>query len=313
MSTLSGFIAILMWGFLAVFSTFTQSVPPFLLLFYCFAIAFLLLIIKRLVVKQSLWITPQFTVKQYLYNIGGLFGFHFCYFLAIRFAPAVEVSLIGYLWPLLLGIFVASAQHRNRALLGGIIGFAGSASLILGGSDTAAVAANSSDSLRYWGYLLAFVCALIWSSYSWYLSKLDSSVDDIGWVALFSSLLALLAHGVFESPMWQTDTITWLNIVLLGLGPVGGAFYLWDIGMKRGNRTLLASLSFGTPVLSTVALFGFGLAPLSTWVLTAVAGIMLGALISNGIGQKRRFLFRFSFLKSSLSRFLSQTLKKQGQ
>ena len=288
MPTFTGFIAILMWGFLAVFSTFTQTVPPFLLLFYCFSIAFLLLLIKRLLLQQPLWSLPAFGVKQYTVNVGGLFGFHFCYFMAIRYAPAVEVSLIGYLWPLLLGIFVAQQGTRLRACVGGIIGFAGSATLILGGSGSAlpeeTTAFSNTHSL---GYLLAFICALVWSGYSWYLSKTDSSVDDIGWVALVSALLAFVAHLMFETAQWQTDSITALNIVLLGLGPVGGAFYLWDIGMKRGNRTLLASLSFGTPVLSTLALYVFGLTLLSAWVVTAVAAILLGALVSNGALGKR--------------------------
>jgi len=286
--TFTGFIAILMWGFLAVFSTFTQTVPPFLLLFYCFGIAFLLLLIKRLLLKQPLWSLPAFGVKQYAINVGGLFGFHFCYFMAIRYAPAVEVSLIGYLWPLLLGIFVAQQGTRLRACVGGLIGFAGSATLILGGSGSALLEETTAFSnTHYLGYLLAFICALIWSGYSWYLSKTDSSVDDIGWVALVSALLALAAHLAFETAQWQTDSITLLNIILLGLGPVGGAFYLWDIGMKRGNRTLLASLSFGTPVLSTLALYAFGLTLLSAWVVTAVVAILLGALVSNGALSKR--------------------------
>lgn len=288
MPTFTGFIAILMWGFLAVFSTFTQTVPPFLLLFYCFSIAFLLLLIKRLLLKQPLWSLPAIGVKQYAVNVGGLFGFHFCYFMAIRYAPAVEVSLIGYLWPLLLGIFVAQQGTRLRACAGGIIGFAGSATLILGGSgSTLPEETTAVSNTHYLGYLLAFICALVWSGYSWYLSKTDSSVDDIGWVALVSALLAFVAHLMFETPQWQTDSITVLNIVLLGLGPVGGAFYLWDIGMKRGNRTLLASLSFGTPVLSTLALYVFGLTLLSAWVVTAVAAILLGALVSNGTLSKR--------------------------
>lgn len=289
MPTFTGFIAILMWGMLAVFSTFTQAIPPFLLLFCCFSIAFLLLLVKRIVQRQHLWSLPAFGVKQYAVNVGGLFGFHFCYFMAIRYAPAVEVSLIGYLWPLLLGIYVAHTGNRLQALLGGLIGFAGSAILISGSANTGdQTSANAVNHTLYAGYLLAFLCALIWSGYSWYLSKSDSSVDDIGWVALISALLALFAHVLFEPFYWQTDTKTLLNIVLLGLGPVGGAFYLWDIGMKQGNQTLLASLSFCTPVLSTLALYLFGLAAISVWVLTAVFCILLGALISNGLLSKQR-------------------------
>ena len=43
----------------------------------------------------------------------------------------------------------------------------------------------------------------------------------------------------------------WLAIVALGIGPVGIAFFVWDIGMKRGDIRVLGAASYATPVLST--------------------------------------------------------------
>ncbi|WP_137167365.1 DMT family transporter [Salinimonas lutimaris] len=275
MPTLSGLIAVLMWGLLAVFSTFTRDIPPFQLLVVCFSISFLLIVIKRLIQQKPVFKPSSMTSQQWLVHTLCLFGFHFCYFMAIRYAPPVEVSLIGYLWPLLLGIYVAPQGLRLFALAGGLLGFAGSVFLVLSGESL------SADMQYLPGYLLAFTCALIWSGYSWFLSRSHSEVEDIGWVSLLVAVLSLIAHLWLEQTQTSWTASELCNALLLGLGPIGGAFYLWDIGMKNGDQSLLASISFATPVISAVALYAAGFSPLSTAVIVAVSLILSGALITN--------------------------------
>ena len=63
-------------------------------------------------------------------------------------------------------------------------------------------------------------------------------------------------------------------LVLLGLGPVGGAFLLWDIGMKRGHIALLGVLSYTSPILSTGLLVVCGLVhPSARLALTSTLAI----------------------------------------
>ena len=52
----------------------------------------------------------------------------------------------------------------------------------------------------------------------------------------------------------------WLAIVALGVGPVGAAFFVWDIGMKRGDIRVLGAASYATPLLSTAFLILAGFA-----------------------------------------------------
>lgn len=277
MATIIGLVAIIMWGVLAVLGVYASSVPPFQLLFICFSVSALLLFIKRLIKREALFKLPRLTFNQWVVATGGLFGFHFCYFLALRYAPPIEASLIAYLWPLLLGVAVAGAQQRLFSIIGGVIGFIGCGILVTGGES---IQFNSEYAL---GYCLAFICALIWSSYSWYMASARSDVEDIGWISIVVALLALIAHLAFESSHWSLSFDAWFSAILLGLGPVGGAFYLWDIGLKFGNRQLLASLSFATPVFSSIALFIFGISTLSTAIVMAIVLIMLGAVISNAV------------------------------
>ncbi|CAM3769213.1 MULTISPECIES: DMT family transporter [Pseudoalteromonas] len=275
MSTSLGILAIILWGALALLGNLTKSIPAFQLLFMCFFISFLLLFIKRVLSKQALFTAPTLSLTQTVIGITGLFGFHFCYFMALKYAPLIEVSLIVYLWPLLLGVFVAKAANKLNAILGGLLGFIGIAFLISDGS-------GFSISTQYWlGYFFAASCALLWSSYSFMMSGFENHVDDIGWLSLYVAALAFLAHIYFETTVISFTVNELLGIVLLGLGPVGGAFYLWDSALKRGNKTLLASLSFLTPLLSTIILVLAKQISFSWSVVFALAFVLVGAAISN--------------------------------
>jgi drug/metabolite transporter (DMT)-like permease len=55
-----------------------------------------------------------------------------------------------------------------------------------------------------------------------------------------TALLAGLCHLLLEKTIWPQTLSQWLALVALGIGPVGAAFYTWDIGMKRGDIRVLA-------------------------------------------------------------------------
>ncbi|WP_076417616.1 EamA family transporter [Colwellia sp. UCD-KL20] len=285
MATFFGILAIIMWSCLALLGVNTADIPAFQLLSMCFIISALLMFIKRLILKERLFTQPSLTVKQWLVGIAGLFGFHYCYFAALKIAPAIEVSLIAYLWPMLLVLFLATKATRLKALIGSLVGFIGVSFIIVGDNQL------TYNPTYVKGYVLAACCALLWSTYSWFFSKSDSntanSVDNIGWLSLVVAVLSLIVHFQLETnnPLnildWQFTSKQWLSIILLGLGPVGGAFYLWDIALKKGSKKLLASLSFCTPLISSVILAVVGLNTWSSNILISLSLILLGALISN--------------------------------
>ncbi|MFX8397155.1 DMT family transporter, partial [Acinetobacter baumannii] len=72
-------------------------------------------------------------------GLGGLFGYHALYFLALKTAPPVEASLICYLWPLLIVLFSALLAGEKLAwfhLVGVGAGLAGTV-LIVGAKGVA--------------------------------------------------------------------------------------------------------------------------------------------------------------------------------
>ena len=84
--------------------------------------------------------------------------------------------------------------------------------------------------------------------------------DAVAGFCLATALLAALVPWLVETTVWPETHAQWLAIVALGVGPVGAAFYAWDIGMKRGDIRVLGAASYATPLLSTAFLILAGFA-----------------------------------------------------
>jgi len=173
-------------------------------------------------------------------GVGGLFGYHAVYFAALKSAPPAEASLIAYLWPLLIVLFsglLPGESLKRQHVLGAIAGFAGVVILALSKGGIGAA-----GGIPVLGYSLALACAFIWSIYS-VLSRRLAAVptEAVVGFCLMTAFLAGLAHLALEPRGLPAGPAIWLAILALGLGPVGAAFSLWDIGMKRGDIRFLVS------------------------------------------------------------------------
>jgi len=277
-ATAIGGMAVLIWATLALFTTATGAIPPFQLVAMAFAIAFLLALGKWLVRGQSVLAQLRWPGRVWLVGIGGLFGYHALYFLALKSAPPAPANLVNYLWPLCIVLFavpLAGETLRWWHLVGVALGLAGTALVLLAGSDVAYQPAHLV------GYLAALGCAVVWGLYS-VLSRRFGSVptDAVGAFCGAAALLALLCHGLFETTVWPHGAGEWLAVLALGIGPAGGAFFLWDIGVKRGDIRALGALSYAAPVLSTVLLVAFGLAQPSVALTLACLLVTAGAVMA---------------------------------
>ncbi len=85
---------------------------------------------------------------------------------------------------------------------------------------------------------------------------------------------------MFEETVWPRSAVGWASILGLGLGPVGLAFFVWDIGVKQGDIQLLGTSSYAAPLLSTLILVLFGVAAPSLTLLWAALLITGGAAIA---------------------------------
>jgi len=275
-ATSIGFIAVLLWALLALFTVGSAPVPPLLLNTLCFAMGgtFGLIWAARTGALPALRTVP---LKVYAFGTIGLFGYHALYFSALRLAPAAEAGLIAYLWPLLIVLFsglLPGERLKAGHVIGAIIGFSGAALIITGG--------GGGFSAQYFiGYGLALLCALTWSGYS-VLSRLVGSAPTatVAVFCLATAALSLPLHLVFEETVWPATSLAWASVIGLGLGPVGLAFFVWDIGVKQGDIQLLGTSSYAAPLLSTLVLVVFGVAAPSQTLLWAALLITGGAFIA---------------------------------
>ena len=281
-ATLAGLGAILLWGMLALLTSYTGGVPPFQLTAMTFFIAFAASAIAFVRAGADFSILRQ-PPAVWLNGVLGLFGYHALYFMALKSAPAVEASLINYLWPVLIVLFASLLPGETLRLnhaLGVVLGFAGVLLLLLGGG------ALTLDVRYLGGYLLALACAVIWALYSVNSRRFQAAPTLlIGAFCGVTALLSLLCHLLFEQTVLPAPT-AWLPIVLLGLGPVGLAFFAWDYGVKRGNIKVLGALSYLAPLLSSVLLIAFGQAQFHIRILLACLCIIAGSVVASQRGGK---------------------------
>ena len=275
-ATLIGFTAILMWSLLALFTIGSAPVPPFLLNALCFGIGgtFGLIWTAR---GPGIGVLRTVSWKVYAFGTAGLFGYHALYFTAFRLAPTAETGLIAYLWPLfivLLSGLLPGERLGFRQVAGALVAFGGAALLVLQRADTGEGSAV--------GMALAFLCAITWAGYS-VLSRHLGRVptESVTVFCLATAALSVAAHLALEDTLWPNNAFGWLSIAALGLGPVGAAFFAWDIGMKKGDIQLLGVASYAAPLLSTLALVAAGIVPATTLILLAAAFIAIGALLAS--------------------------------
>lgn len=277
-ATLCGILAILLWSALALLTTLTSRIPPFQMAAMTFTIGGCLgLAITAWRGKLSALRQP---ILVWAVGIGGLFGYHALYFAALKLAPPAEANLINDFWPLLIVLFAAwllpDETIKPHHIWGAILCSFGIICLIIG--------KNFSElTPKVWlGFGLAFAAAIVWGLYSVLSRKLKAiPTDSVTGFCLVTAFLSAIFHFMFESSVWSLDTNMWISIVLAGLGPVGAAFFLWDIGMKHGNIALLSVASNATPILSTFLLIIAGRASASVYLLGACALIVSGAFVAS--------------------------------
>jgi drug/metabolite transporter (DMT)-like permease len=265
--------AITLWSSLASLGVALAHVPPFLL-------TGLSLLVGGLIAlplsnfKLAAWRVPLPTLALGVY---GLFGYHFLLFMALRLAPPVQANLVNYLWPLLIvvlaPVFLPHLRLHWPHVVAALIGFAGAAVVILGQADAAQNAATGASIGAAWGYVAAVAAAFMWSSYSLLTRRVPAfPTAAIGTFAWVSGLLALLCHALME-PSVSLSLRDGALIGLMGLGPMGAAFFLWDKALKTGDARHIGILSYLTPLLSTAMLIVVS-GRAMTWPV-ALAGVMI--------------------------------------
>ena len=264
MTIICALAAILIWSSLASLSVSLAGIPPLML------IGCSLLIGGALSVPwRRHWNLDWKTISVGCY---GMLLYHLLFVLALRNAPPVNANIVHYSWPMLIVLLspVVLKEFRLEAVhwICALIGF--------GGAGLAITSASTTGFFQWeWGYLFAFAAALVWSTYSLALKRMaNSSTADVGLACLISGGIAIGLHFLFEpTPILQP--LQFLQISLLGLGSMGGAFYLWAYALKSGDPRVIGVMANATPLISSALLVANGYGSF-TWSL-AFSAILVSA------------------------------------
>ncbi|WP_454831380.1 aromatic amino acid exporter YddG [Pseudoxanthomonas wuyuanensis] len=276
-ATLSGLAAILLWASLALLTTATQGLPPFQVLAIGFGFAAAIGLARTAVRGADGWKELRQPLSALALTTAALFGYHALYFLALKRAPAVEANLLNYLWPLLIVLFAGllpGVKVRAAQFAGTGLGLVAAVLLVTRGQGLQMRPEYVS------GYLAALSAAVIWAAYS-VLNRRHAAVPSAAITVACAAVAVLgaIAHLLFEQTV-PPRASQWGVLLLMGVGPVGAAFWLWDHGTKRGDIALLGSLSYLAPLLSTLLLVVSGRAQ-PHWIQAAAIGLLLlGAWLS---------------------------------
>ena len=253
-ATLLGLLAILLWSsVVGLIRSVSEGLGPIggAAMIYSVSAVFLLLALRLPNLRQF--------PRAYLILGSLLFvSYEICLSLSLGYAntrlQAIEVGMINYLWPCFT-VLMALAFNGQKAkwwLLPGLLLSLFGIGWIMsgeGGWSPAQMLANvHSNPLSY---SLAFAGAVIWAVYCNLTKKIAQGHNG---VVLFITLtaVALWIKYAFssESSMQFTLPVT-LPLLCAGMA-MGAGYAAWNVGILHGNMTLLATVSYFTPVLSAV-------------------------------------------------------------
>jgi drug/metabolite transporter (DMT)-like permease len=279
LATLTGFLAILTWAFLAFLTTAAGNIPPFQLAAMTFLIGGL--------VGATTWVNRPGAMLTLLrqpwqvwaLGIAGLCIYHNAYFFAIQSAPPIEASLIAYLWPLLLVVFASflpGERLRAHHVVGVVLGLSGAVIVITKGGSV-----GLAEGVRP-GHVIALFCAFVWSGYSVLSRRFGNAPTDmvVGY-CFVTAATSFVLHLAFEPTVLPETPGQWAAVALLGALPLGAGFYAWDWGCKRGDIMVLGALSYTAPLFSVIVLIAAGYAEFRWSVAVACLLIVTGALVAS--------------------------------
>ena len=281
-ATILGLSAIVLWSFIAGLIkkvTMNMSADLGVALIYTCSALIVLAIFKLPNFKQ---ISKKYLFLGTLLFVSYELSFAFAIAYAQSAQQAIEVNMINYLWPsLTIVAFIVFKELKFNFLV--IIGLAIS---ILGivfiqsgdqGFNLEGLINNSKS--NPFSYGLAFIAAIIWAFYCVVTKKMSNGHNPISIFFIVAALtlwFKLLWFHPLEIPNLHWST--WMYILAAAL-VVGLGYGAWNVGIVRGNITVLVAATYFSPVLSSISSMLILQTQLSTSFWQGTWMVIVGSLI----------------------------------
>ena len=295
LATLAGIVSVLLWSSSIAFSksvmTDIGAIETAFLTFFCSGISILVFF---LIFSGPFFFNSVRALSfKYYYSIAIFFVLNNIFlYVAVGFTKNNEelviVSLLNYLWPVLIylfQIFILKEKVKSSLFfVGMVLAFSGIVITLLQGYSTVGILkliTNGGNNL--WAYLFALLTAISWALYSCFTirKKLSNDIVAIPFIFLLSSLffLGLLLFGPTPINLAIKTLYKNTDLLFLIIGPTALAYLGWYFAMKWGNKKLVVSLSFFIPLLSLIIThFKFNVAIKKVFWL-AVVLLITGSLL----------------------------------
>jgi len=243
---------LVLWGsFAAVSKLVLRDIDSFQSQFYMFAIALFTMTIV-LILNGKIKMLASISIKDYgflfLCSVFS-FGYYFFYMMSLRTIPAVEASMLNYLFPIMILIFSVPINgeklNRNK-VISVLVGFLGMIIILTNGNFQNVKMTNLK------GDLLAIAGAICWGIFSnlGKKNKIDNLISNYIFVVMsfIFSWICMSAFSDFVVP----DFKSFVGLFWLGLSNIVVSYYIWFKALKIASSSLIASLSFITPFITLV-------------------------------------------------------------
>lgn len=204
--------------------------------------------IKNTPKKNIFFLTVIFVVYE--------LSFSYSIALSISSQQSIEIALINYLWPsitILMLIFFKELKFNYFVLIGVVISFFGIFYIQLknGIFDFNSILINiESNPLSY---ILSLISAILWSFYCVITRKFSNGDNPIV-IYFFATSIVLWINIVFFNSTDEVLFVDYIMVSYIFLVAVFTAlgYAAWNVGVVKGNITILIALSYFSPVFSTL-------------------------------------------------------------
>ncbi|MGF6421137.1 drug/metabolite transporter (DMT)-like permease [Lelliottia sp. 489] len=212
-------------------------------------------------------------------------SYEICLALSLGYAStrhqAIEVGMVNYLWPSLTIVFAIlfNGQKSTLWIVPGLSLALFGVCWVLGGEKglhideiTANVISNPLS------YGLAFAGAFIWAAYCTVTSKYAKGQNGITLFVLLTALALWLKYLFSDQPEMIFSVPVVIKLLMCGIA-LGFGYAAWNIGILHGNVSVLATVSYFTPVLSAALAAVLLNAPLSFSFWQGALMVCAGSLL----------------------------------
>lgn len=280
-ATLFGLLAIVLWSsVVGLIRSVSEGLGPIGGAAMIYSVSAVFLLVALGVPKWRSFPRPYLIVGSLLFV-----SYEICLSLSLGYAntrlQAIEVGMINYLWPcftVLMALALNGQQAKWWLLAGLLLSLFGIGWIMSGegGWSPAQMLANVRSNPLSYG--LAFSGAVIWALYCNLTKKIAQGSNGVVLFIVLTALALWLKYAFSSESGMQFSACVIVTLLCAGVA-MGAGYAAWNVGILHGNMTLLATVSYFTPVLSAVfaALVLHTSLTVNFW--QGVAMVTLGSLI----------------------------------